>query len=314
MKNIFINLKRFDVGRRFGGVCPIDDPAAWIEFVIDRSMELGLGANEDLAIVYLLPEGLVSPAIRRLAKNLPSRQKAIAIGCQGVHWDDVKPGKNFGAFTSLQPAAAMVNLGCTWAILGHSEERQAKFQFLESYDPSISTEPNRSARALSTVSQIIRKEIRCAVGAGINVLVCIGETQKEHGDGTPTQVMERIEKILYQQLLDTLTGVSIPEERKLVIGYEPIWAIGPGKTPPGKEYITFVSSFIKQKVKELCDYDVSVVYGGGLKEENAAMLSTISSVDGGLVALTRFTDPIGFYVEDLNAIISKYLYNREVTK
>lgn len=310
MEIIFVNLKRFEVSTELGGVCPVPNPIEWIRSVIQKTMDLGLSEIEGLELVYLLPEALIPTVLEKVDwKNQISDR--VEFGCQGIHWENIKKEGNFGAFTSLRPAAAMANLGCTWTILGHSEDRRAKYQLLEAYDPSILIDANRSTRASSSVGQIIKKEIRCAFDAGINVLFCIGETQKEHGDGTPTQVFERVENILCQQLLDTLTGLSIPEARKLVIGYEPIWAIGPGKLPPGKEYIAFVSSFIKKTVKELLDYDISVVYGGGLKEENAAMLSTISSVDGGLVALTRFTDPIGFYVEDLKVIISKYLNNRE---
>jgi len=92
-----------------------------------------------------------------------------------------------------------------------------------------------------------------------------------------------------------------------VIGYEPVWAIGPGKTPPGKEYISFVSSFIKEVIQDELGFDPVVVYGGGLKVENAGMLSSIETVGGGLVALTRFTGEIGFEVEGLKRIIEEYI-------
>jgi triosephosphate isomerase len=96
-------------------------------------------------------------------------------------------------------------------------------------------------------------------------------------------------------------------EKKIVIGYEPIWAIGPGKTPPGKEYIAFVSAFIQRVVRENFGAEIVVVYGGGLKEENAAMIASIETIGGGLVALTQFTGEIGFSVAQLSAIVAKYL-------
>ena len=83
-----------------------------------------------------------------------------------------------------------------------------------------------------------------------------------------------------------------------------------GKTPPGADYIGFVSSYVKQVVKEEYGFDPIVVYGGGLKEENAAMISSIDTIGGGLVALTRFTGDIGFVVEDLK-IIQKYMESTE---
>ena len=87
-----------------------------------------------------------------------------------------------------------------------------------------------------------------------------------------------------------------------MIGYEPVWSIGPGKTPAGKEYITKVARLVKDTVG-----DVPVVYGGGLKEDNAAMLAGIDEIDGGLIALTRFKGEIGFYPEEYLNIVSTYM-------
>ena len=112
---------------------------------------------------------------------------------------------------------------------------------------------------------------------------------------------------LRSQLKNGLKGVDIKEiQTNIVIGYEPKWAIGPGKVPPVAEYISFVSSFIKEFFKVTFGCSIPVVYGGGLKEENAGMIARIKSIDGGLVALTRFIGDIGFYPEDLNKIIGKY--------
>ena len=81
----------------------------------------------------------------------------------------------------------------------------------------------------------------------------------------------------------------------------------PRKNSPDAEYISFVSKYIKATVKELYDKDVTVVYGGGLKEENAGMISKIETIGGGLVALTKFTGDIAFEPEGLKNIINKYL-------
>ena len=88
----------------------------------------------------------------------------------------------------------------------------------------------------------------------------------------------------------------------MVIGYEPIWSIGPGKTPADKPYITKVAKFIKE-----CIGGIDVVYGGGLKADNAEMLASIAEIDGGLIALTRFQGEIGFYPEEYLEIIRLYL-------
>ena len=89
---------------------------------------------------------------------------------------------------------------------------------------------------------------------------------------------------------------------RVVIGYEPIWSIGPGKTPADKPYITQVAKFIKE-----CIGGIDVVYGGGLKADNAEMLASIAEIDGGLIALTRFQGEIGFYPEEYLEIIRLYL-------
>ncbi len=158
------------------------------------------------------------------------------------------------------------------------------------------------------IDKLINHEVRCALQSGLNVLLCVGETEEERGGGQFTEQRLRIESVLKSQLLSDLEDVGEHmKERLVVIGYEPIWAIGPGKTPPDKEYIGFVSSFIKHVLRENFDFDPVVVYGGGLKEENAGMLSSIETIGGGLVALTRFTGDIGFDVEGLKRIIDEYL-------
>ena len=106
--------------------------------------------------------------------------------------------------------------------------------------------------------------------------------------------------MLREQLSVGLDGVNTAGG-KVVIAYEPVWAIGPGKTPPGKEFIQEVAQVIKGITGGL-----PVVYGGGLKTDNAAMLASIPEMDGGLIALTRFTWEIGFYPDEYIDIIHTY--------
>jgi triosephosphate isomerase len=314
MRQIFVNLKRFDVPRSAGGLCPLEEPAIWIESVISETIEQGLGAHpEKLRLVYLLPEGLLVTAANCLKSYPKNRMQGLSIGCQGVHWEDVQPGKNFGAFTTSVPAKAAANLGSRWAIIGHSEERRAKLQVMNAYDPDIKEVLERQVRANRAVDQLVRAEVDCALGAGLKVLLCIGETAEERGGGDFEEQKTGIREVLQSQILNGLQNAAeAVRDGKVVIGYEPVWAIGPGKTPPGKEYIAFVSDLIKQTVREKTGAEIPVVYGGGLKEENAAMIAGIETIDGGLVALTRFTGEIGFDVQGLKGIIDRYLAQEKI--
>ncbi len=105
--------------------------------------------------------------------------------------------------------------------------------------------------------------------------------------------------MLGQQLDAGLDGV---DKSRVVIGYEPVWSIGPGKTPADKSYITKIARFVKARTGGM-----DVVYGGGLKADNASMLASSEEIDGGLIALTRFSGDIGFYPEEYLEIIRLYL-------
>jgi triosephosphate isomerase len=308
MKSIFVNLKRFDVPRSMGGICPQDDPQEWIASVMEESVQIGLGSGSNIHLTYLLPEGLIASAKKKLASASEGISLDIEIGCQGLHWKDIMENGNFGAFTSILPARAAKNLGCTWAIIGHSEERRAKHEILEMYESNLLESVELRERASDTVNRLINNEVSCALGVGLNVLLCIGETSEEKGAGDFEDQKHRIQHVLRSQLLSNLRGVKDRLGDQLVaIGYEPIWAIGPGKTPPGKEYISFVTAYIKEVLRNDIDIQASVVYGGGLKEENAGMLAGIDTLDGGLIALTRFTGEIGFDVQGLKGIVDTYL-------
>ncbi len=311
MKDIFINLKRFDVPRENGGVCPSGNAGEWIRQVVSKSVELGIGSVEGFNVVYMVPEALIIPAQEKLAEYPASSRANLEIGCQGVFRENIKKGGNFGAFTTNLPAASAYQLGCRWSIIGHSEERRDKQQIIGEFEPDWNNGSETRKRCFEAVDGLINRETLSALEQGIDVLLCIGETAEERGEGTFEEQRPRVAQALTGQLERGLGGVkNYFPERRVVIGYEPIWAIGPGKTPPGGEYIAFVSEFIKKTVKGLYGFDIPVVYGGGLKEENAAMISSIGTIDGGLVALTRFSGEIGFYVEDLKIIIEKYINGR----
>lgn len=307
MKEIFVNLKRFEVSRKLGGICHLDDPVQWIKSVVEECIGLGMGNLPGVKVTLLLPEALILIFLNQLRDYSSKETATLGIGCQGVFREDIVPGGNFGAFTTNRPAAAMKNLGCQWSIIGHSEERKDKLEIIAAYDTAVLKDEGRSNQAKKAVDKIINAEVACALRAGLDVLLCVGETAAEKGDSSFEEQKPRIEAVLRSQLELNLEGVAgFLNDREVVIGYEPIWAIGPGKTPPSVDYIGFVASFIKKTVSELYGFVPVVVYGGGLKEENVALIGGITDIDGGLVALTRFTGEIGFEPSGLKRIIDHF--------
>lgn len=312
MDYIFVNIKRFDVSKELGGICPDSNPKVWIEKVMLETMESGYDEIEQIKVVYLLPEGLITTAIDVLNQHKGNNNQNVVIGCQGVFKDNIRPGGNFGAFTSFKPAAAEKSLGSTWAIIGHSEERKALYDIFEEYDSESKTGKEKE-RATKATNSIINKKVACAFESGLNVLLCVGETAEERGKGSFEEQKLRIRKILEAQLVDGLKDLDDSiGKHEVVIGYEPIWAIGPGKVPPNGEYIEFVGLLIKDILKENFSFELPVVYGGGLKEENAAEIASLKSIDGGLIALTKFTQPIAFETSGLKRIVDKYISGRAV--
>lgn len=306
MKKIFVNLKRFEVSKSLGGICPIEDPLAWIDQVMIETMELGLGKLDDIFLTYFLPEALIPGAIKRLNDYDDAEKINLGIGCQSVFREDIRPGGNFGAFTSNRPASAMKLLNCSWALIAHSEERRDKYQMLVEYDPQINQNEAASQNAFEAVDRLVGSQLKRALESGLKVVYCVGESAEQKGSDDFEVYSPRVREVLKNQLVNGLKDLEPEKANDIVIGYEPIWAIGPGKTPPDSDYISFVSEYIKTITGELFGVPLDVIYGGGLKEENAASIAAINSIDGGLVALTKFVQPIGFDPLSLLNIVKAY--------
>ncbi len=276
MKHIYLNLKRFDVPVELGGVNRLAPVKDWGAAVVRGTQEALKGYDPaQVEFVQYLPEAHLIGAASALDPNGP-----VQLGSQGVYRMDTAVGGNFGAFTTNRPASIVKAMGCTSTLIGHCEERNDKKGILA----------EAGAKDMSAVDRLLNQEIRCAQKAGLTVLYCIGETSEEQPEW---------EKVLGQQLDVGLEGT---DRSRVVIGYEPVWSIGPGKTPADKDYITKIARFVKERTGGM-----DVVYGGGLKADNAAMLASIEEIDGGLIALTRFQGEIGFYPEEYLEIIRLYL-------
>lgn len=276
MKHLYLNLKRFDVPVEYGGVNRIAPLKDWGSYIVAHTQE-GLKHYDpsQVEFVQYFPEAHILGAVGARCEGSP-----VQVGCQGVYRMNTAVGGNFGAFTTNRPASAARAMGCTSTIIGHCEERNDKAGILA----------EAGVTDTAAVNRLLNQEIRLAVEQGLTVLYCIGEKSEEQ---------EHWQDVLGEQLRVGLDGV---DTSKVVIGYEPVWSIGPGKTPAGKDYITMIARFVKERTGGL-----DVVYGGGLKADNAAMLASIADIDGGLIALTRFSGEIGFYPDEYLEIIRLYL-------
>lgn len=279
MKHIFLNLKRFDVPVEMGGVNRLAPVQDWGAAIVSGTQD-GLAAYDPAEVEFAmyLPEAhLLSAA----AAKKPG--SAVKLGCQGVYRMDTAVGGNFGAFTTNRPASAAVAMGCESVLIGHCEERNDKMGVLA--EAGVTGEA-----AAAAVNRLLNAEIKAALARGMSVLYCIGEKSEEQ---------EAWQSVLGNQLAIGLEGV---DKSRVVIAYEPIWSIGPGKTPADKPYIEKIARFVKEQTGGM-----DVVYGGGLKKDNAEMLASIEEIDGGLIALTRFAGEIGFYPDEYLEIIKKYM-------
>lgn len=276
MKHIYLNLKRFDVPVELGGVNRLAPVSEWGRAVVSGTQEaLKKYDPSEVEFVQFLPEAHLLSAVAALDPDSP-----VQVGSQSVYRENTAVGGNFGAFTTNRPASIVKAMGCTAALIGHCEERNDKKGILK----------EAGVTDAEAVNRLLNQEIKCALDAGLKVVYCIGETSEEQPEW---------EEVLGAQLR---TGLAGADRSRVVIAYEPVWSIGPGKTPAGKDYIKKIARFVKEQTGGM-----DVVYGGGLKSDNAAMLASITEIDGGLIALTRFQGEIGFYPEEYLEIIRLYL-------
>lgn len=272
MKKIYLNLKRFDVPAASGGINRLAPVECWAQEIICRTQDALAQYDGQAEFTMFFPE-----AHLLLAKAASNGR--IHLGSQGVFRADIEPGGNFGAFTTNLPATAARELGADTALIGHSEERNDK---IGAYLLGRGDE--------GAVNAQLNMEVKAARKAGLKVLYCIGEREDE---------MERWQDVLRIQLNIGLMNV---DPKQVTIAYEPIWAIGPGKTPPDQAYIQKIARYIKELTG-----GADIVYGGGLKKENAAMLAGIPEISGGLIALTDFGENFGFTPEGYLEIVKTYL-------
>ena len=227
-------------------------------------MHHGGASGVDLAIqvaraAALLPgvEAVVAPPLLALAGIVREcAEVARQMRCSpiGVAAQNLYPEPK-GAFTGEVSAPMLVEAGCTSVILGHSERRQ---YFGEEDD-------------------FVARKVRAALGAGLSVIVCVGETLEERTAGRSLEVVLR----MVDAVRDAIAGVG----QRAVIAYEPVWAIGTGKVATPKdaqEVHAAIRARLSVASAVLAD-ETRILYGGSVKADNAADLLAQPDVDGALV-------------------------------
>ena len=182
---------------------------------------------------------------------LSAQNTNIKIGAQNMHWEEN------GAYTGEVSPQMLKSIGVEYVIIGHSERRQ---YFAET-------------------DETVNLKIKTAIKNELKPIVCVGETLEQRDSG-------KAEEIITTQTELALEGINKNDVSKIILAYEPIWAIGTGKTATSEDANNSIKA-IRKKVSELCGEQIAneiiILYGGSVKPENAKELFSMSDIDGGLV-------------------------------
>ena len=176
---------------------------------------------------------------------------AVALGAQNMH------DKASGAFTGEVAPPMLVDLGCRYVILGHSERRTL----------------------FGETDAIVNAKTKAALAAGLTPIVCVGETLEE-------REANRTQAVVTTQVNGSLAGLTAADLEKIVVAYEPVWAIGTGKvaTPQqAQEVHALIRGLLGSLASPAVAARVRIQYGGSVKPDNAADLAAQPDIDGALV-------------------------------
>jgi triosephosphate isomerase (TIM) len=176
---------------------------------------------------------------------------AVHIGAQNLFWE------REGAWTGEVSAEMLIEVGCTHVLIGHSERRQ---YFHET-------------------NETVNKKLKAALAAGLKPIVCIGETLDEREAGSTDWILKR-------QYLEGFEGIDATQMANIAIAYEPVWAIGTGRTAT-PEIANAAHRVIRKEIEKSYGEEISngfrILYGGSVKPDNCCALMSESDIDGALV-------------------------------
>lgn len=180
-----------------------------------------------------------------------TRGTSIKIGAQNMHFEDQ------GAFTGEVSGLMLKEIGVDYVVIGHSERREY----------------------FNETDETVNKKLKKAFEHGITPILCVGETLEE-------REASKTKDVVKTQVVKDLEGLSAELTSKLVIAYEPIWAIGTGKTASSEEaneVIAYIREVVKELYSEEISEDVRIQYGGSVKPSNVEEIMNQSDIDGALV-------------------------------
>ena len=228
--------------------------------VIAGNWKMNMLPNEAMAFIEALtpmvkdtPNEVILcvPYVDLFYSLLTSQNTNIKIGAQNMHWEEK------GAYTGEVSGKMLKSIGVEYVIIGHSERRQ---YFAET-------------------DETVNKKIKAALANELKPIACVGETLEQREAGKAIEVITEQTKLALQDL--TKEQIS-----NIMIAYEPIWAIGTGKTATSEDANNAIKS-IRQEIEKLYDTqtaeNIILLYGGSVKAENSKELFTTSDIDGGLV-------------------------------
>lgn len=191
------------------------------------------------------------PSVNLIPAAEELKGSAIRLGGQNMHWEEE------GAFTGEVSAKMLKEAGCHFVILGHSERRQY----------------------FGETDETVNRKVRKALSAGLAPILCVGETLQERESG-------RTEAVVRTQLEGGLKGFTADELKPLVVAYEPVWAIGTGKTATpeqAQEVHRFIRGWFEKAFGPAAAGGLRIQYGGSVKPDNAKVLMSQPDIDGALV-------------------------------
>ena len=194
---------------------------------------------------------LCAPFTQLAALKTELSGSGIGVGAQNMHFEEE------GAFTGEISGAMLTEIGVDFCVIGHSERRQ---YFAET-------------------DETVNKKLHAVLKNGIVPIFCVGEVLDERDAGMEFSVVSR-------QVTEGLAGISAQDMRKIVIAYEPVWAIGTGRTATddqAEEMCAFIRSEVKKLYDDTVAEEVRIQYGGSVKPENAAGILNMPNIDGALV-------------------------------